>query len=106
VNISRNYEPTLTAPSMSPVDMQPKILDAFLFRKVYAVYMEWRAGFSSCGECDMDRLGFISFHPPFCEAMPGSLSVASTANFGGFHFVEFGRSAMHSRYNSGPRTFP
>jgi hypothetical protein len=42
----------------------------------------WTAGFSSCGECDMDRLGFVSIYHPYlhlCEAMPGSLSVANTA---------------------------
>jgi hypothetical protein len=46
----------------SPVEVQPEILDAFLLRKVYAVHVDWRPGFSSCGECDVDRLGFVSFH--------------------------------------------
>jgi hypothetical protein len=81
------------APGKSPVEVQPEILDIFLLRKVYVVYVDWRAGFCSCGECDMDRLGFIVFYPPFfnrfciasrlvssfCEAVPGSLSVANTA---------------------------
>jgi hypothetical protein len=54
--------------------------------------VDWREGFCSCGECDMDRLGFIIFYPPFfnhycggptkvcsfCDAIPGSLSVANT----------------------------
>jgi hypothetical protein len=48
------------APGKSPVEMQPDILD-ILLRKVYAVYVDWRAG-SSCGECDEDRLGFVSFY--------------------------------------------
>jgi hypothetical protein len=51
------------APGKSPVEVQPAILGIFLLRKVYAVHVDWRAGFSSCGECDMDRLGFVSFHP-------------------------------------------
>jgi hypothetical protein len=52
------------APGKSPVEVQPEILDVFLLRKVYAVYMDWRAGFSSCGECDMDLLEFVSFYSP------------------------------------------
>jgi hypothetical protein len=73
--------------------MHPEILDIFLFRKVYAVYVDWRAGFSSCGECDMDRIGPLAFVLNFlnhfciasrlvcssCEAIAGSLSVANTA---------------------------
>jgi hypothetical protein len=46
----------------------------------------------------------------FCEAMAGSLSMAGTAVLlakvavvGSF---EFGRSAVYSRYNNGPRTLP
>jgi hypothetical protein len=55
----------------------------------------WTGGarFSSCSECDVDRLGFASFHSPFlnqfsiasrlvcsfCEAIAESLSVATTA---------------------------
>jgi hypothetical protein len=46
----------------------------------------------------------------FCEAMPGSLSVANTAvssaNVVIVNFGEVGRSAVYSRYNSGPRTLP
>jgi hypothetical protein len=34
------------APGKSPVEMQPEILDIFLLRKVYAVYVDWWAGFS------------------------------------------------------------
>jgi hypothetical protein len=41
------------APGKSPVEVQPEILDIFLLRKVYAVYMDWGAGFSSCGKHDM-----------------------------------------------------
>jgi hypothetical protein len=45
-------------PGKFPVEVQPEILD-ILLRKVYAVYVDWRAGFSWCGECGMDRLGFV-----------------------------------------------
>jgi hypothetical protein len=67
-----------------PVEEQSKVRD-ILLRKVYVVYIDWRgADISSCGECDMGRLGFISFilHVfnhfcvasrvvySFCEAVP------------------------------------
>jgi hypothetical protein len=52
-------------PGKSSVEVQPEILDIFLLRKVYVVYMDWQAGFSSCGERDMDLLGFVSFYPAF-----------------------------------------
>jgi hypothetical protein len=48
----------------SPVEVQPEILDIFLLKKVYVVYMDWWAGFSSCRECEVDHLGFVSFSPP------------------------------------------
>jgi hypothetical protein len=44
------------APGKSPVEVQPEILDIFLLRKVYVVCVDWPAGFSLCGGCDMDRL--------------------------------------------------
>jgi hypothetical protein len=37
------------APSKSPVEVQTETLDILLLRKVYADYVDWRAGFSSCG---------------------------------------------------------
>jgi hypothetical protein len=40
----------------SAVKVQPEILDIFLLRKVYVVYVGWWAGFSLCDKCDMDRL--------------------------------------------------
>jgi hypothetical protein len=55
---------TVFAPGYSPLDVQPEILDIFLLREVYVIYVDWGAGFSSCGECDMDRLGFVRFYPP------------------------------------------
>jgi hypothetical protein len=104
------------APGNSPVEVQREIFDTFLLRKVYAVYVDWRAGFSSCGECDVDRFGLDSFYIAsrlvciFYKAMPGSLFVASTAvssaNVAGVDSVEVGKSAVYSRCNSGPRTLP
>jgi hypothetical protein len=38
-------------PGKSLVEVQPEMLDIFLLRKVYVVYMDWGAGCSSCGEC-------------------------------------------------------
>jgi hypothetical protein len=70
---------------------------------------------------DLDSLAFIlhlfshfciasGLVGSFCEAMPGSLSVASTAvysaNVAVVDSVEVGRSAVYSRYNSGPRSSP
>jgi hypothetical protein len=66
---------------------------------------------------DLDSLPFIfhlynnfckasSFVCSFCEAMPGSISVANTAlssaKFAVVHSVETGRSAEYSRYDSCP----
>jgi hypothetical protein len=51
-------------PGKSPVEVQPEILDIILLRKVYVIYMDWWVGLSLLGECDMDRLGFVGFHPP------------------------------------------
>jgi hypothetical protein len=53
------------APGKSPVKVQPEILAIFLLRKVYVVYVDWWAGFSLCGACDVEQLGFINFYPPF-----------------------------------------
>jgi hypothetical protein len=85
----------------------------------------WTGGgarFSSCGECDVDPLGSGSFCSPFlnefriaarlvcssCEAMAGSLSVASTAvsseKVAVIYSDETGRSAVYSRYIHGART--
>jgi hypothetical protein len=51
------------APGKSHIEVHPEILDIFLLRKVYVVYVAWQTGSSLCDECDMDRLGFISFYP-------------------------------------------
>jgi hypothetical protein len=71
-----------------------------------------------------DRLGFVGFRSPFlnqfwiaatfvrsfCEAVTGSLSVASiavsSAKFAVIDSGEVGRSAVYSRYNNGRRTLP
>jgi hypothetical protein len=86
--------------------------------------MDGGALFSSRGECDVDRLGSVGFHSPFlnqfwiasrlvcslCEAMAGSLSMATTAVSAAKVAVvdsgEVGRSAVYSRYNNSPRTLP
>jgi hypothetical protein len=73
------------------------------------------AQFSSCSDwtlTNLDPLAFIlHFLTPvldcsFCEAVAGTLSVASTAVLSTKDAVvygEVGRSAMYSRYNNGPR---
>jgi hypothetical protein len=50
-------------PDKSPVKMYPEILDIFS-GELHVVYMD-RGTFSMCGECDVDRLGSVSFHSPF-----------------------------------------
>jgi hypothetical protein len=77
------------------------------------------AHFSSRDECDVDRFGSVSFYSPFfkpvldysfCEAMAGTLSVASAAvlqaEVAVVYSGEVGRSAVYSRYNNGPRALP
>jgi hypothetical protein len=86
--------------------------------------MDRGASFASCSECDVDRLGSVSFHSPFlnhfwiasrsvcnlCETMAGSRSVAitavSSAKFAVVDCDAVGRSAVYSRYNNGLRTLP
>jgi hypothetical protein len=101
--------------------VQPEILD-ILLRKVYVDFMDRGAGFSWCGECDMDRQGSLAFifHffnnfytasslvCSFCEAVPESPSGANTAvlsaNVAVVDSVEVGRSVVYSRYNRRSRT--
>jgi hypothetical protein len=52
-------------PGKSPVVVQHERFDIFLLRQMYVVYMEWWTGFCLCGECDVDRLEFITFYPAF-----------------------------------------
>jgi hypothetical protein len=72
----------------------------------------------SCGECDVDRLGSLEFYflifksvldCSSCEAMAGSLFVATTAvlpaKVAVIYSGEVGRSAVYSRYNNGPRHY-
>jgi hypothetical protein len=83
--------------------------------------MDRGACFSSCSECDVDRLGSVRFFPIFkpiwvanrfvwcsCEAMAESLSVAisavSSAKVAVVDSVEVGRPAMCRRYNNGSGT--
>jgi hypothetical protein len=108
------------APGESPVEMQPEILDIFLLRKVHAAYVPWRGQVSlrvvNVTRTYLDTLASI-LHPfnhlrvpsrlvcSSCEAMSGSLSVATTAatsaNVAAVGSGVFGRSAVYSRYNSG-----
>jgi hypothetical protein len=78
--------------------------------------------FSSCSECAVNRLGYVSFHSlllnqfwiarrsdcSFCKTMTGSLSVATTAVLSAkvpeVDCDEAGRYAEYSRFNNGPRT--
>jgi hypothetical protein len=48
------------APGKSPVKDQPEVLD--ILGELHVVYMDRGAHFSSCGECDMVRLGSVSFY--------------------------------------------
>jgi hypothetical protein len=108
------------APSKSPVEVQPEILD-ILLRNVH-LYI-WTGGQVSLRLVnviwtDLDSLALIlhlfnhfciasGLVCSFCEAMPGSLSVANTAvssaNVAVVDSVEVGRSAVYSRSNSGPQ---
>jgi hypothetical protein len=106
---------------MYPVEVQPEILYIIFLKKVY---MDWRVGFSSYVNealTDLDSLAFILFFfnhlyiesrlvCNFSDAIPGSLSVASTAvssaNVAVIDSVEVGRSAVYNRYNNGLRTLP
>jgi hypothetical protein len=42
----------------SPVEVHFEVPDSFFFRKIYAVYMDWKEGFSSCSISDVDQLKF------------------------------------------------
>jgi hypothetical protein len=44
------------------VSLLPEILYILPLGKVYIVYINWRAGVSSSGECDMDGLGIVGFY--------------------------------------------
>jgi hypothetical protein len=94
----------------------------YFFGELYVVYMDRVSTFPFVCECDVDRLGSVSFYSPFlnhfwvavllvcsfCEAMAGSLSVDSTAVSSAKVAVvdsgEVGRSAVYSRYNTDPGT--
>jgi hypothetical protein len=93
----------------------PRHFNIVVLGKLNVVYMDRRARFSSCVrfilhflkpvlDCSTSRLVCS-----FCEAMAGSLSVASTALLSTKVVVdssEAGRFAVYNRYNNGPRTLP
>jgi hypothetical protein len=86
--------------------------------------MNRTASFFSCGECDVGRLGSNSIHSAFfnlfwiasmlvcsfCETMPESLPVASTAvssaKVAVVECAKVGRFAFYSNYSNGPRLLP
>jgi hypothetical protein len=112
------------APGKSPVKVQPEILDIFFVVELNVVFTDRKARFSLCGKCDVGRFGSVSFYSSFlnqiwiaarlvcsfCEAMAGSMSMASTAVSSAKVAVidsgEVGRSTVHNRYNNVPRTLP
>jgi hypothetical protein len=49
----------------SPLKMQPEILPIIFLGELNIVYMDQEARFSSCSDCDVDRLGSNSFNSPF-----------------------------------------
>jgi hypothetical protein len=83
------------APGKSPVKVQPDVLDIPFLEYLYVVYMEWEGGGVSLQVVNVTRtnldqlasiLHFLNHFwiasrlvCSFCEAMAGSLSVASTA---------------------------
>jgi hypothetical protein len=66
------------APDKSPVEMQPEILD-ILLRKVYAVYVDRRAGFCSCVNVtwtDLDSLSLFYIYLTILELRLGWFAVS------------------------------
>jgi hypothetical protein len=59
------FSENVFVPVKSPVKEQPEILDILFLRELHVSYMDWEARSPSYGECDMDRLGFVSFYSPF-----------------------------------------
>jgi hypothetical protein len=49
---------------VSLVEVQPEIPDIFL-GELYVVYMAQGERPPSCGDCDVDRLGSVSFYSQF-----------------------------------------
>jgi hypothetical protein len=100
------------------------MLDFFFLVKLHIVYLnQGHVSFHvvNVAWIDLHPLAFIlhflnqfwiasRFVCSFCETMAGSLSVASTAvslaKVAVVDSDEAGRSAVYSKYNSGPRTLP
>jgi hypothetical protein len=93
----------------SPVNVQSEILDFFFLGELHNFYLNQGARF-----LDVDFLNqcWIASRLvcSFCEAVAGSLSVASTAVSSAKVAVvdsdEVGRSVVYTRYNNGPMTLP
>jgi hypothetical protein len=96
---------------MSPVQAQPEILDIFILGELHIVYMNGGVRFISCGECDVDRLGSITFYSPFLNqfSIAASLVFSTAVSSTKVALVDSGqagRSAVYSRNNNGPRALP
>jgi hypothetical protein len=111
-------------PGKSPVKVQPKMLDIFSV-ELHIVYVDRGNNVFLClvyvTWIKLDSLAFILHFLNqfwiadrsvcrFCEALAGSLSVATTvtssAKFAVVDSGEVGKSAVHNRYNNGPGTLP
>jgi hypothetical protein len=102
-------------PGKSHVKVQPEILDIFFLGELHVVYMDWWGGggahFSSCGGCDVDRFGPVSFYSPLFKPVLDcsfvkqwlELSMASTAVLSAKVAVVY--SGEVGRYN-GHRALP
>jgi hypothetical protein len=110
------------APGKSPVEVQPEILDIFL-RKVYFMWTGGQVSFRVVNVTwtDLGSLAFIlhlfnhfriasRLVCSFCEAMPGSLSVANTgvssSNVTVVDSVEVGRSQCIAGITVAPANCP
>jgi hypothetical protein len=62
-----HFAKNVFVPSKSLANVHPEILDIFFMGELHIVYMDPGGGgahFSSCGECDVDRFGSVSFYSP------------------------------------------
>jgi hypothetical protein len=59
-------------PGKSPVKVYPKILDIFFLGELHTVYMDLRALFSQCSDCDVDRFEFVGFYSQFFKPVLNS----------------------------------
>jgi hypothetical protein len=68
------------------------------------IWTGWGAHFSSCGECDVDRFGPVSFYSQFFKPV---LDCRLWRNgWNSDRVGKVGRSAVYSRYINGPKALP